>query len=78
MSTFFEKYKDSFGKVQVITEKTTFYHLYKSGFISTALYNCLWRYGYVVVGDVLKKQANDIMKHAGFGQGKLKELRNFF
>tara|TARA_S200000501_G_scaffold329530_1_gene330174 strand:+ start:446 stop:724 length:279 start_codon:yes stop_codon:yes gene_type:complete len=78
MSTFYEKYKDSFGKVQVITEKTTFYHLRKSGFISVSLFNCFEQNGYVVVGDVLKQQGNDICKIRGFGQGKLKELRNFF
>ena len=78
MSTIYESYKDSFGKVQVITEKTTFYHLHKSKFISVSLFNCLRQNGYVVVGDVLKKYANDIMKHPGFGQGKLKELRDFF
>ena len=78
MSTFYEKYKDSFGKVQVITEKTTFYHLRKSGFISVSLFNCLEKNGYVVVGDVLKQQLNDIMKYPGFGKGKLKEIRNFF
>jgi len=83
MSTFYEKYKDSFGKVQVITEKTTFYHLYKSGFISTALYNSLefnslWPNRYSVVGDVLKINANDICKTPGFGEGKRKELEDFF
>ena len=78
MSTFFEKYKDSFGKVQVITEKTTFYHLRKSGFISVSLFNCLEQNGYGLVSDVLNKQPNDICKIPGFGPGKLKELRNFF
>ncbi len=78
MSNFYEKYKDRFGKVQVITEKTTFFHLHKSEFISTALHSCLWSNGYLVVGDVLKINGNDICKHRGFGKAKLKELNNFF
>ena len=75
---FYERHKERFGKVQVITEKTRFRHLYKSGFISTALYNCLWRNGYSEVGDVLKMTGKDICKHPGFGSAKFKELNEFF
>ncbi len=74
----YERYKDSFGKVQVITEKTQFYHLHKSGFISNALYNGLRQNGYVVVRDILKLNFNDLMKGRWMGQKKLSELQDFF
>ena len=78
MSNFYETYKKRLGKVQVITEKTEFYHLCKSGFISKALHNGLRQNGYSVVGDVLKINPNDLMKGRGFGQQKLSELKDFF
>ena len=74
----YERYKDSFGKVQVITEKTQFYHLHKNGFISNALYNCLRQNGYFVVRDVLKLDFGDLMKNRGMGRQKLSELQDFF
>ena len=74
----YERYKNSFGKVQVITEKTQFYHLHKSGFISNALYNGLRQNGYSVLGDILKLNFNDLMKGRGMGQKKLSELQDFF
>jgi DNA-directed RNA polymerase alpha subunit len=74
----YERYKDSFGKVQVITEKTQFYHLHKNGFISNALYNCLRQNGYFVVRDVLKLDFGDLMKNRGMGRQKLSELKDFF
>ena len=74
----YERYKNRFGKVQVITEKTQFYHLNKSGFISNALCNGLIQNGYSVLGDILKLNFNDLMKGRGMGQKKLSELQDFF
>ena len=74
----YERYKNRFGKVQVITEKTQFYHLNKSGFISKALCNGLIQNGYSVLGDILKLNFNDLMKGRGMGQKKLSELQDFF
>lgn len=74
----YERYKDSFGKVQVITEKTTFLNLYKSNLISTGLYSCLDDNGCVVLGDILKMDSQDIRRFRRFGQGRRRELHNFF